>query len=92
MIEKRSRSRPDKIAWFNQVIGKEVIADVIQHGNEIKLAYSAINGVRFNHFPLVSQHHPGLHDKMALAEAISQVCSLHSKPIDLTEYRYSGIN
>ncbi|MFT6977890.1 MAG: putative cofD-like protein [Shewanella psychromarinicola] len=78
----------DKIAWFNQLIGKEVIADVIQHGNKIELACSEANGVRFNHFPLVSQHHPGLHDKLALAEAISQVCGSYqsnSKAIDLTK-------
>ncbi|WP_351018332.1 uridine diphosphate-N-acetylglucosamine-binding protein YvcK [Shewanella sp. AC91-MNA-CIBAN-0169] len=81
----------DKIAWFNQVIGKEVIADVIQHGSEIKLSHSNINGVRFNHFPLISQYHPGLHDKTALAEAISQVCDLHLKRIDLVEYRHCNM-
>jgi uncharacterized cofD-like protein len=81
----------DKIAWFNQVIGKEVIADVIQHADEIKLSYSKINGVRFNHFPLVSQHHPGLHDKTALAEAISQVCDLHHTPIDMAQYRHCNM-
>ena len=72
----------DKIAWFNQVIGKKVIADVIQHGKEIDLYHSNIDGVRFNCFPLVSQHHPGLHDKLALAAAIGQVCDLHHKPVD----------
>ena len=81
----------DKIAWFNQVIGKEVIADVIQHADEIKLSYSNINGVRFIHFPLVSQHHPGLHDKTALAEAISQVCDLHHTPIDMAQYRHCNM-
>ncbi|RPA61445.1 uridine diphosphate-N-acetylglucosamine-binding protein YvcK [Shewanella frigidimarina] len=81
----------DKIAWFNQVIGKEVIADVIQHADEIKLSYSNINGVRFNHFPLVSQHHPGLHDKTALADAISQVCDLYHTPIDMAQYRHCNI-
>lgn len=81
----------DKIAWFNQVIGKEVIADVIQHADEIKLSHSNINGVRFNHFPLVSQHHPGLHDKTALAEAISQVCDLHHTPIDMAQYRHCNM-
>lgn len=72
----------DKIAWFNQVIGKKVITDVIQHGKEIDLYHSNIDGVRFNCFPLVSQHHPGLHDKLALAAAIGQVCDLHHKPVD----------
>ncbi|QDE31245.1 uridine diphosphate-N-acetylglucosamine-binding protein YvcK [Shewanella polaris] len=73
----------DKIAWFNQIIGQNVIADVIQHGSSVKLAHDQINGVRFNQFPLVSQHHPGLHDKKALSEAIDQVCQLHYQPIDL---------
>ncbi|MBB1441292.1 YvcK family protein, partial [Shewanella sp. SG41-4] len=81
----------DKIAWFNQVIGKEVIADVLQHGDKIELSYANVNGVRFHHFPLISQHHPGLHDKTALAESISQVCQLHHKPIELAEYRHCNM-
>ncbi|GGP60874.1 uridine diphosphate-N-acetylglucosamine-binding protein YvcK [Shewanella saliphila] len=64
----------DKIVWFNQVIGKNVIADVIQHGTTPQLASHYSHEVRFNQFPLMSDHHPGLHDKQALADAIEEVC------------------
>lgn len=64
----------DKIVWLNQVIGKNVIADVIQHGTKAQLASHYSHEVRFNQFPLMSDHHPGLHDKQALADAIEEVC------------------
>ncbi|MGX9463560.1 uridine diphosphate-N-acetylglucosamine-binding protein YvcK [Shewanella sp. A14] len=76
----------DKIAWFNQVIGKEVIVDVIQHGLKIQQAYTEINGVRFNQFPLKSLHHPGLHDKVALLNAINQVCEFHKQQMASNEF------
>ncbi|GGQ23775.1 uridine diphosphate-N-acetylglucosamine-binding protein YvcK [Shewanella litoralis] len=67
----------DKIVWLNQIIGKKVIVDVIQHADKQMLASHYCEEVRFNQFNLVSQHHPGLHDKAALAEAIERVCQFH---------------
>ncbi|MCL1112831.1 uridine diphosphate-N-acetylglucosamine-binding protein YvcK [Shewanella basaltis] len=63
----------DKIVWLNQLIGKAVITDVIQHALTPVMPNQFSDTVRFNQFNLVSKHHPGLHDKQALAEAINLV-------------------
>lgn len=73
----------DKIVWLNQVIGKNVITDVIQHGTKPQLASHYSHEVRFNQFPLMSDHHPGLHDKQALADAIEEVCHFQFAPLHL---------
>ena len=63
----------EKINWIHQVIGAEIISDVIQqchHSSTINSEHSTIN---FHQFDLVSSHHKGLHDKIALGDAICQI-------------------
>jgi len=63
----------EKINWIHQVIGAEIISDVIQqchHSSTINSEHSTIN---FHQFDLVSSHHKGLHDKTALGDAICQI-------------------
>ncbi|MGZ9898371.1 uridine diphosphate-N-acetylglucosamine-binding protein YvcK [Shewanella gaetbuli] len=60
-----------KINWIHQVLGQNVVTDVIrQTGIDDG---SELNSIHIHHFDLVSSHHRGLHDKIALGDAICQV-------------------
>ncbi|QIR14561.1 uridine diphosphate-N-acetylglucosamine-binding protein YvcK [Shewanella aestuarii] len=66
----------EKVTWIHNILGKEIIQHVIQdsHKNKPHLEISA--PPRVHQFNLVSQHHLGLHDKIALGDAICKVSNL----------------
>ena len=75
----------DKIAWINQIVGKNIVSNVIHDNSHPEIKASVAqrlmhHDVVFHSFSLASHHHPGLHDKMALADSICYVSSLCSTP------------
>jgi uncharacterized cofD-like protein len=67
----------EKIGWVNQIVGKDIISDVIQHCDikspVVTTKIGSRRKVNFHQFSLVSSHHKGLHDKIALGDAICSV-------------------
>ncbi|WP_372038521.1 uridine diphosphate-N-acetylglucosamine-binding protein YvcK [Shewanella sp. 10N.286.52.A9] len=59
----------DKIEWINQSVSTNRINKIIRNSDAIDI------GELVSYFPLVSDHHLGLHHKEALAEAIATVVS-----------------
>ncbi len=59
----------DKIEWINQSVSTNRINKIIRNSNAVDI------GELVSYFPLVSDHHLGLHHKEALAEAIATVVS-----------------
>ncbi len=57
----------DKINWINQLVGRDAVNNVISHGDSIDI------GEFVSYFPLVSDHHAGLHNKILLADALASV-------------------
>ncbi|MCL1046883.1 uridine diphosphate-N-acetylglucosamine-binding protein YvcK [Shewanella electrodiphila] len=57
----------DKLNWINQLLGRNAVNNVISHAEHIDV------GEFVSFFPLVSDHHAGLHNKEALATALSTV-------------------
>ncbi|MEC4724027.1 uridine diphosphate-N-acetylglucosamine-binding protein YvcK [Shewanella sp. D64] len=58
-----------RIDWCHQVLGVKIIDRVLCHSDR---SYQSGNIV---YRPLVSQHHKGLHDKKALADALASIVS-----------------
>jgi len=54
-----------KVHWCQRLIGKEVIDSVICHAEH---CYQ--DGMQY-YFPLKSKHHPGLHDRLGLIDALN---------------------
>ncbi|MDP5146517.1 uridine diphosphate-N-acetylglucosamine-binding protein YvcK [Shewanella sp. ULN5] len=63
----------EKINWIHQVVGSEIISDVIQQYQLPSTQNSEHSAIKFHQFDLVSSHHKGLHDKTALGDAICQI-------------------
>ena len=58
-----------KIEWINKLVGTNTINKVICDGKSEDV------GEFVSYFPLVSDHHAGLHNKMALANAVAKTIS-----------------
>ncbi|QSX31656.1 uridine diphosphate-N-acetylglucosamine-binding protein YvcK [Shewanella cyperi] len=54
-----------KMQWCHRLIGKEVMDSVICHSEQI------YREGRCYYFPLQSKHHPGLHDRLGLIDALN---------------------
>lgn len=59
-----------RLHWCEQVLGNKVINHVLSHGEQCHTEGN------ITYFPLRSKHHVGLHDRSALAEAISFITQL----------------
>lgn len=62
----------NKIDWCHQVLGLKIIDKILCHGDT---SYESAN---ISYYPLRSSHHIGLHDKQALADALSIMVSQKS--------------
>lgn len=60
-------SLEQRIDWCHQVLGVKVIDKVLCH------AERSYQDGKISYRPLVSKHHPGLHDRTALVDAISSM-------------------
>ncbi|GIU02258.1 uridine diphosphate-N-acetylglucosamine-binding protein YvcK [Shewanella algidipiscicola] len=59
-----------RLHWCEQVLGNKVVNHVLCHGEQCH------TDGNITYFPLRSKHHVGLHDRSALAEAISFITQL----------------
>ncbi|MCL1137328.1 uridine diphosphate-N-acetylglucosamine-binding protein YvcK [Shewanella pneumatophori] len=62
-------SLAQKISWCHQVLGLKIIDQILCHGEH---SYQDGN---ISYYPLRSSHHIGLHDRQALADALSYMVS-----------------
>ncbi|GIU48002.1 putative gluconeogenesis factor [Shewanella sairae] len=62
-------SLSQKVNWCHQVLGLKIIDQILCHG---ETSYQQGN---ISYFPLRSSHHIGLHDRQALADALSYMVS-----------------
>lgn len=66
-------SLEQRIDWCHQVLGVKVIDKVLCHSER------SYQDGKISYRPLVSKHHPGLHDRMALVDAISSMLAASPK-------------
>jgi uncharacterized cofD-like protein len=59
----------DKVEWLSRIVGRDVIDCIIRHGDPI------LSQGRQLFYPMASKHSSGLHDREALADAISLAVS-----------------